>query len=159
MKRREWLNKFAKGGFLAGLAGMVGVKASAGSPLPEERLRLITERISSIEDVASRDYDYDPYFHGLANGIILAKSIVTDQDPKFIEAPSEWRSEHQPPRTPAGALEVLSREMKSDQEFARAWHSTVMLAAFDEGLDSQASHRAAVRFMRTAFGVDTSDQG
>lgn len=36
--------------------------------------------------------DYDPYMQGMANGMLLAMSILEDYDgePGFIEAPDMW---------------------------------------------------------------------
>jgi hypothetical protein len=161
MKRREWLNRFAKGGILAGLAGMVGVRASAESPSPEERLQKIANTMTDLKNVSCADgtWNYDPYFHGMANAMIVAESVVTGQNPVFLDAPAVWLDRDRPTGTPAGALERLSRAMKSDPEYAWGWHCNIASAAMDEGLDHAAANRAAARFMHAAFGVDTSDQG
>jgi hypothetical protein len=39
------------------------------------------------------NYDWDPYMHGMANGLILAKAILTDEEPKYLDAPKQWLSE------------------------------------------------------------------
>lgn len=36
------------------------------------------------------NWDYDPYMHGLYNGMVMALSIFTGDDPGFREAPPEW---------------------------------------------------------------------
>jgi len=36
------------------------------------------------------NYNYDPYMWGLANGLIMAKSLVTGKEPEFIEKPRKW---------------------------------------------------------------------
>lgn len=159
MKRRDWLNRFAKGGFLAGLAGLVGVKASAGSPSTEERLRKIAMDMTDLKNASCVDgtWNYDPYFHGMANAMIVAESVVTGQDPVFLNAPAKWLSEYEYPKTPAGALKILSRAMKEDEGYAWGWHCNLACAAMDEGLDHAAANRAAARIMQAAFGVDTSE--
>jgi len=37
--------------------------------------------------------DYDPYMQGMANGMLIAMSILDDKDPIFIEAPDSWTSD------------------------------------------------------------------
>lgn len=54
------------------------------------------------------------------------------------------------------AIDTLSMEMKNDPEYAWSWHCNIACSSLDEGLDIAASNRAAARFMKTAFGVDTS---
>lgn len=36
------------------------------------------------------NWNYDAYMHGLANGLIMARSCLTGEDPLFLEAPKEW---------------------------------------------------------------------
>ena len=41
------------------------------------------------------NWDYDPYMHGMANGMILFRSFFFDEStdtPNFLNAPSEWVS-------------------------------------------------------------------
>ena len=35
-------------------------------------------------------YNLNPYMHGLANGLILAKSCITNEEPEYLEAPKTW---------------------------------------------------------------------
>lgn len=35
-------------------------------------------------------WDYDPYMHGMANGMILAVATITGEDPNFLDAPEKW---------------------------------------------------------------------
>jgi len=43
---------------------------------------------------ADGNWNSDPYMHGMANGLLMALSIVTDKrselEPAFLEAPSVW---------------------------------------------------------------------
>jgi len=50
--------------------------------------------LESVTDVQCADgnWNYDPYMHGMANGLLLAKSIITAEEPEFKEAPDEWLS-------------------------------------------------------------------
>lgn len=36
------------------------------------------------------NWNYDAYMHGMANGMIMARSCITGEDPHFLEAPAEW---------------------------------------------------------------------
>ena len=36
------------------------------------------------------NWNYDPYMHGMANGMIFAMSLLTKEEPKYLEAPAEW---------------------------------------------------------------------
>lgn len=53
-------------------------------------MRPVAAQLEDIESIASApgNWDYDGYMHGMANGIILARSIVLGHEPKFLEAPT-----------------------------------------------------------------------
>ncbi len=36
------------------------------------------------------NWNYDPYMHGMANGLILAVAILEDLDPEYLDAPDKW---------------------------------------------------------------------
>ena len=36
------------------------------------------------------NWNYDPYMRGLANGLILAKSVATGEDAKFLSEPAGY---------------------------------------------------------------------
>lgn len=36
------------------------------------------------------NWDFDPYMHGMANGMILAVAILEDAEPEYLEAPETW---------------------------------------------------------------------
>lgn len=38
------------------------------------------------------NWNYDPYMHGMANGMILTRSVVSGEEPRFLDAPSVWLS-------------------------------------------------------------------
>jgi len=39
---------------------------------------------------AKGNYDYDPYMHGMANGLLLAQSFLQERELVFMEAPEVW---------------------------------------------------------------------
>jgi hypothetical protein len=55
------------------------------------RLELLKEIV--IVQRSDGNWNYDPYNHGYANGLILAEAIMHDLEPKFLDAPEEWISE------------------------------------------------------------------
>lgn len=36
------------------------------------------------------NWNYDPYMHGMANGMILAMSLLKNEEPVYLDAPAEW---------------------------------------------------------------------
>jgi hypothetical protein len=51
--------------------------------------------MNNLEDVikiqcSNGNWDYDPYMMGLANGLIMAKSLVDGKEPAFLSAPKKW---------------------------------------------------------------------
>ncbi len=36
------------------------------------------------------NWNYDPYMHGMANGLIFALCLFDDKPPEYFEAPKEW---------------------------------------------------------------------
>jgi hypothetical protein len=61
----------------------------------------VEARISDLaEMVKVQCYDgtwnYDPYMHGLANGLIFGLAIMKNEEPKFLEAPEVWGKDKKP---------------------------------------------------------------
>jgi hypothetical protein len=40
------------------------------------------------------NWNYDPYMQGLANGLIMAKSLITKEEPVFLSAPKKWLKDY-----------------------------------------------------------------
>ena len=59
-------------------------------------MKTIEKRLDDILKVQcmNGNWNYDPYMHGMANGLILAQSIVTEKEPQFLNAPKQWLREH-----------------------------------------------------------------
>lgn len=54
-----------------------------------ERVRLLRELLKI--QCQNGNWDYDPYMHGMANGMIFALSVMeNDNHPEFLNAPKEW---------------------------------------------------------------------
>ena len=53
------------------------------------------EVIETLEDLVKvqcshGNWNYDPYMHGMANGMILALSLFQGGTPEYLEAPNVW---------------------------------------------------------------------
>ncbi len=55
----------------------------------------IKKDLQDVIDTQCSDgnWNYDPYMHGMANGLIVARSILTGEEPVFLEAPKKWLSD------------------------------------------------------------------
>jgi len=53
------------------------------------------EKLQEMVDVQCADgnWNFDPYMHGMANGMIFCMSLLKDKEPEFLEAPKVWSSE------------------------------------------------------------------
>lgn len=52
-----------------------------------------------LEDVikiqcSNGNWNYDSYMHGLANGLLLAKSVIKNEEPIFLRAPNKWLKDY-----------------------------------------------------------------
>ena len=36
------------------------------------------------------NWNYDPYMHGMANGMIFSLALIEDEKPVYLEAPKIW---------------------------------------------------------------------
>lgn len=53
-------------------------------------------------------------------------------------------------------LELLSKKLKDNEGYACSWHSVAACCMMNEGVDHATANRAAARFMKQSFGVDTA---
>lgn len=42
------------------------------------------------------NWNYDPYMHGMANGLICAYSTMMGIEPKYLDAPKKWIKDYNP---------------------------------------------------------------
>lgn len=57
--------------------------------------KTFNKKIKALEDgiqtqIADGTWNYDQYMHGMANGLILALSIMTNKEPNFLNTPEVW---------------------------------------------------------------------
>jgi len=56
------------------------------------------KNIKDLEEVTKTqcsdgNWNYDPYMHGMANGMLLALSFLKEEEPEFLHAPKKWLSD------------------------------------------------------------------
>lgn len=56
------------------------------------RLNRIFVETANVVDIQSQDgnWNYDPYMHGMLNGMKLIQAIIHDVEPEYSDAPEEW---------------------------------------------------------------------
>ncbi len=59
----------------------------------------LEKAIADIRNVKSiqcsnGNWNYDPYMHGMANGLILALSFLEGVEPEYLDAPEKWLSSY-----------------------------------------------------------------
>lgn len=61
----------------------------------EAELEAVKKSVSNLVDAQCSDgnWNYDPYMHGMANGLITAQSVISNVEPRFLEAPDIWISD------------------------------------------------------------------
>ena len=56
------------------------------------------ENLQSLVNNAGIDgtWNYDPYFHGMFNGMELMLAVIEKREPKYRDAPAAWLSKLEP---------------------------------------------------------------
>jgi hypothetical protein len=59
------------------------------------------EDVKRMRDVQGMDgnWNFDPYMHGLYNGLEFAVSILENREPVFKDAPEKWLADYGVKRT------------------------------------------------------------
>lgn len=55
-------------------------------------LQIVLDELDDLIKVQATDgnWNYDPYMRGMANGMLLAKSLLDGQDPEYIDSPEMY---------------------------------------------------------------------
>jgi hypothetical protein len=71
-------------------------------------LRNSLKTLREMKDVQCSDgnWNYDPYMHGMANGMIFAISLFDGKRPEYLEAPEQWLKDL--PDTELKTVEVVA---------------------------------------------------
>lgn len=50
------------------------------------------EELRQLVKIQCQDgnWNYDPYMHGMANGMLLMLATAEGEEPKFLDAPEKW---------------------------------------------------------------------
>lgn len=50
------------------------------------------EKLDDVTNIATSkgNYDCNPYMHGMANGLILARAIMKNQEVDYLDAPAKY---------------------------------------------------------------------
>jgi len=121
------------------------------------------EKLQDLINVQCTDgnWNYDAYMHGLANGLITAMSVLTNEEPEFKDAPDRWLSDD----TTAHAMTELTKALQDDEEYAYVWHCNIAMSMFDAmpettgdayARDLNIANDGASRFMKLCFDVVTT---
>ena len=56
------------------------------------RFNRIYKETSNVVDIQAQDgnWNFDPYMHGMLNGMKLIQSIIHDVEPEYVDAPKQW---------------------------------------------------------------------
>lgn len=67
----------------------------------EVKLKTALKTLHDILAIQKSDgnWDFDPYMHGMLNGLVLAESAMTGEEPEFREAPPKWIGKSREERT------------------------------------------------------------
>jgi hypothetical protein len=63
--------------------------------VPFDRLVIFDKSVDTLREMlqvqcSGGNWNYDPYMHGMANGMIFALSLFDDKEPQYLEAPEVW---------------------------------------------------------------------
>jgi hypothetical protein len=58
-------------------------------------IRASAADIDKAVDVQLTDgnWNYDPYMHGMANGLLFAQACLRDTTPEYLDAPTLWKGD------------------------------------------------------------------
>ena len=75
------------------------------------------KKLQQMLDVQCSDgnWNFDPYMHGMANGMIFCMALLKDEKPKYLEAPKVWSSELGEKTLKMGELTVAVNPMSKKE--------------------------------------------
>jgi len=56
----------------------------------------------------------------------------------------------------SNAFDIIKDKLQKDFMYAWGWHCNIAVCSQDEGMDHVSSNKAAARFMKICFDVDTT---
>ncbi len=123
----------------------------------DKEIKQRTENLKDMTKVSCMDgtWNYDPYFHGMANGMICALSLIENKEPVFLDAPEIWLGDKKEDEIKK-AFDVIKTAMNNDPSYAWSWHCNIAVSQQDVGVSHKVSNEGAALFMQIAFGIDTN---
>lgn len=108
------------------LSAILKAHGGTSESLILKKLVEVCERIGKLKECAktssqSGNWNFDPYMHGLHNGIELALGILEDRDPEYLDAPVVWLSDAAKPKTKK--MRLSKAAMK---EIERLWPDAML---------------------------------
>ncbi len=62
------------------------------------------------------NWNYDPYMHGMANGMICAMALITGKEPEYLEAPKVWLKDLPDISKPTSSLNVQKQKRQTNED-------------------------------------------
>lgn len=122
---------------------------------PKEELKIYKKSIESLKEMikiqcSDGNWNYDPYMHGMANGMIFALHLFSegDKSPEYLEAPKVWLCD-----IPTGDIKpvtVSTEDMKMKNHLIFCCNETCEKFMFNRFMDSL-RHRCAVANSKQHF--------
>ena len=91
-------------------------EAATGQQVPHERLVMLQNALQTLRDLTQvqcnyGNWNYDPYMHGMANGMILALSLFEAGEPQYLDAPAEWLKDRPAPEKVSAGCAFMDKSI------------------------------------------------
>jgi hypothetical protein len=88
-----------------------GHHTEPAEPTTQVSIQEVLDEFEDLVGIACSDgnWNYDPYLRGMANGMLLMRSVLSGEEPKYLDAPAAWLSDH-PSSGPAMEYQAGFRE-------------------------------------------------
>ena len=76
------------------------------------------KKLKELLDIQCSDgnWNFDPYMHGMANGMIFCVALLEDKEPVYLEAPKKWGYKKGQADLELGSLEIKVRESTKQEQ-------------------------------------------
>lgn len=96
--------------------------------------REIKEALKHLKDLldiqgGNGNWDHDPYMFGLYNGMILAKSLMDNEEPVFRDAPEKWTGKTKEER-------AVDKLREANPILLKAWEEYKIMEALIGGTEN-----------------------
>jgi len=107
------LNNFDKGNH--GMRWQVPIIKALRARLAQPEQELVV-KLKELLEVQGRDgtWNYDPYFHGMYNGIEVMLAVLENREPVFRGAPKKWLSKKEWQGLTDEEVKILATQGRTD---------------------------------------------